>query len=208
MFKLLTVVIGIFIAVPVMITTWFVSFFAIDLSYWYASLLSLIVAGLTYGLVSVISHFRFLKNNQLTLKDYRYIRKNLAEARPKIRRLQKALFSIHHLTFIKDNMDLVRVARKIYRTTKKEPKRFYQGSQFYFSHIDSAVELTEKYALLSSQPAKNKEMELVLKETRHALKDIQAKIEQDLYDILSDDLEQLQFEVDFAKHKKGLDYHE
>lgn len=33
------------------------------------------------------------------------------------------------------------------------------------------------------------------------MKDIKTSIEKDLYHILSDDMEELQFEVDFAKYK-------
>ncbi|KAB8127047.1 protein xpaC [Gracilibacillus oryzae] len=210
MYKFLTVMARIFLAFPVMVTIWLVSFFAIDLSYWNASLIAMAGAGITYWLVSVVIYFRFLKKNQLTIKDYRYIRRNLQEAKQKIRRMQKALMSIRQMAFLKESFDLLRIIRKIYQVTKKEPRRFYQGEEFYFSHLDSAVELTEKYALLSTQPKKSSEMELVLQETRHTIKVMKTTIEKDLYHILSDDIEQLQFEVDFANHtskrKERLDY--
>ncbi|GAE93254.1 5-bromo-4-chloroindolyl phosphate hydrolysis protein [Gracilibacillus boraciitolerans JCM 21714] len=147
MYKFLSIVTGIIITIPVMSTIWLVSFFAIDLTFLLSSLISLIGAGLTYSLISVSIYVRFLKKHQLSMKDYRYIRKNLAEANHKIRRLQKALFSIRHLLFLKENMELLRVIKKIHRVTKKKPMRFFQGGErFYFSHLDSAVELTEKYA--------------------------------------------------------------
>ncbi|MGN8646654.1 5-bromo-4-chloroindolyl phosphate hydrolysis family protein [Gracilibacillus sp. HCP3S3_G5_1] len=199
MYKFLTIVIGVMITIPLMVAIWLISFFAFDLTYWYASGISLVGACLTYLLVSFSSHIRYLKKNQLNWREYRYIRNNLAEARLKIRRLQKALFSIHHLPDLKENMELLRVTKKIYRVTKNEPKRFYQGDQFFFSHLDSVVELTEKYALLSSQPTKNSELKQVLTETHLTIKDIKAKIENDLHYILSNDMEQLQFEVDYAK---------
>ncbi|MFC4402004.1 5-bromo-4-chloroindolyl phosphate hydrolysis family protein [Gracilibacillus xinjiangensis] len=202
MYRLLTIIIRIFVAIPVMVATWLVSFFALELSYLYASGLALIGAGLAYWLISVIIYFRFLKKNELKIREYRYIHKNLLEANSKIRRMQRALLSIRHLTFLKEMMELIRITRKIYQVTKKEPKRFYQGEKFYFSHLDSAVELTEKYALLSTQPNKSSEVEQVLYDTRHTIKEMKIIIEKDLYHILSDDLEQLQFEIDFAKHSK------
>ncbi|WP_058306387.1 5-bromo-4-chloroindolyl phosphate hydrolysis family protein [Gracilibacillus massiliensis] len=200
MYRFLSIVIGIFFTIPMMSIIWLISFFAIDLSFWLSSLISLIGAGLTTSVIFISIYFRFLKKNQLRMKDYHYIRKNLAEANLKIHRMQKALFAVRNLFFLKENMELLRVIKKIYRVTKKDPKRFFQGEEFYFSHLDSAVELTEKYALLSTQPKKNVEIEQVLDQTRHTLKDIKTSIEKDLHHILSDDIEQLQFEVDFAKY--------
>ena len=199
MYKFLTVLFGTLVAVPVMFTIWLVGFFALELYYWYATGAAVLGAGLAYWFVSVCVYFRWLKKNQLNRKEHRYIRKNLVEAKHKIRRIRRALLSIRQLAFLKETMELLRIMRKIYQVTKREPKRFYQGDKFYFSHLDSAVELTEKYALLSSQPKKNREMEQVLYETRYTIKEMKTTIENDLYLILSDDIEQLHFEVDFAR---------
>ncbi|QHS21467.1 protein xpaC [Virgibacillus sp. MSP4-1] len=200
MYKFLTIIIRIAVAIPAMITVWLVSFFLLDLSFLSSSGVSLIGAAMTYGIITGVLYFRSLKKNELTMKDYRYIRKQLIEAKHKIRRMHKTLLSIRQVTFFKEMFDLLRTIRKIYQVTKKEPKRFYQGNQFYFSHLDSAVELTEKYAFLYSQPKKSREMEQVLDETRSAIKDMKTAIEKDLYHILSDDIEELNFEVDYTKY--------
>jgi 5-bromo-4-chloroindolyl phosphate hydrolysis protein len=84
--------------------------------------------------------------------------------------------------------------------TKKEPKRFYKAERFYFSHLDSVLELTEKYAFLSSQPKISLELEHSLSETRRTLNELTEKVEQDLYYILSDDIDNLNFEIDVAKN--------
>lgn len=200
MYKFLSVLARIIIATPVMFITWMVCFFGFDLSVLNVSFISLFAAMLTYWIISVGLYFRFLKKNGLTLREYRYIRKNLVEAKRKIRRMQKALFTIRQIAFFKDIVDLLRITRKIYGVTKKDPKRFYQGEKFYYSHLDSAVELTEKYALLASQPKKNIEVELVLSDTRTTMKGLITTIENDLYHILSDDIDQLHFEIDVAKN--------
>lgn len=200
MYKFLTVVIRILIAIPVMVTIWLISFFGFELSYWYSSGVSLLAAALTYWFISAGLYIRSLKKNQLNMSEYRYIRKNLVEANHKIRRMQKALLSIRQMTFLKEIFELLRIIKKIYSVTKKEPKRFYKGEKFYFSHLESAVELTEKYAFLSSQPKKNSELEQVLYETRKTIKEMKTTIENDLYHILSNDIEQLNFEIDVAKH--------
>jgi 5-bromo-4-chloroindolyl phosphate hydrolysis protein len=188
------------VAAPSTVLIWLLSFFALDQTFGMASVLSLAGGALIYGLATLYTSTSFLKKNQLTRKEYRYIKKNLDEAKPKISRLQKTLFSIRHLPSLKERVELVRVIRKIYSLTKKEPKRFYLAERFYFSHLDSVLELSEKYAFLSTQPKKNRELEHSLYETRETLSELSKLVEQDLYRILEEDLDDLNFEIDVAKY--------
>ncbi|MCH1624085.1 5-bromo-4-chloroindolyl phosphate hydrolysis family protein [Fredinandcohnia quinoae] len=188
------------IAFPTMVTVWFVSFFPYDQTYLLSSTFAIIGGGVTYFFSSLYMNNRFLKKHRLTRKEYKYINKNLSESKKKLARLSKALFSIRHVPSIKQRIDLHRITKKIYRLAKSEPKRFYQAEPFFFSHLDSVVELTEKYALLSSQPRKSKEIEHSLHETRRVLEDLTHTIEKDLYKMLSNDIDELHFEIDVAKH--------
>jgi 5-bromo-4-chloroindolyl phosphate hydrolysis protein len=94
---------------------------------------------------------------------------------------------------------LVRIVNKIYGITKREPKRFYQAEQFYYTNLDSIVELTEKYAFLNSQPVKTPELTQSLKETRLTMNRLTDSLERDLYTVIEDDIDDLQFELDVAK---------
>lgn len=188
------------VAVPTTITVWLASYFAFDYTFLASGAVSLIGGSITFGLTGAIMTTRFLKTHQLTRKEYQYIKKNLDEAKKKIHRLSKVQFSIRNITSLKQRIDGLRITRKIYTLTKREPKRFYKAERFYFSHLDSLLELTEKYALLSSQPVKSAEIEHSLSETRRTLVELTEAVEQDLYYILSDDIEHLNFEIDVAKH--------
>lgn len=188
------------VAVPTTITVWLMCFIAFDDTFLFSSAVSLLGGGLAFGLTGAIMTKRFLKQHQLSRKEYRYIKKNLVEAKRKINRLSKVQFSIRNITSLKQRMDGLRITRKIYTLTKREPKRFYKAERFYFSHLDSLLELTEKYSLLSSQPKKSIEIEHSLSETRRTLVELTEAVEQDLYHILSDDIDHLNFEIDVAKH--------
>ena len=161
---------------------------------------SIMIGVLTYWTSTVFLRHRFLKKHQLTRKEYQYIKKNMEEAKPKLVRLRKALLSMKHLLSLKQRIELIKITRKIYNLTKNEPKRFYLAEQFYFSHLDSALELSEKYVFISGQPKKDKSMELTLYETRRTLEELTQFIEKDLYHVISDDINELQFELDVAKH--------
>ncbi|XYJ24136.1 5-bromo-4-chloroindolyl phosphate hydrolysis family protein [Bacillus velezensis] len=141
-----------------------------------------------------------LKNTELTRKEYAYIKENLEEAKGKIIRLRRALFRSKSIQMLKQNAEILRITRRIYLLTKQEPKRFYQAERFYYQTLDSVVELTEKYALLSSQPRKNKDLSMSLSETRMTLAELSRRLEEDLHELMKEDIDNLHFELDMAKH--------
>lgn len=142
----------------------------------------------------------FLKKHSLTGREYAYIKKNLEEARQKIIRLRKALFQAKSIQMFKQNAEMLRLVRRIYILTKKEPKRFYQAERFFYQTLDSVVELTEKYAFLSSHPKKSKELSISLSEARITLAELTKRLEEDLTQVMGDEIDELQFELDAAKH--------
>ncbi|MEC3801933.1 5-bromo-4-chloroindolyl phosphate hydrolysis family protein [Bacillus spizizenii] len=142
----------------------------------------------------------FLKKHSLTGREYAYIKKNLEEARQKIIRLRKALFQAKSIQMFKQNAEMLRLVRTIYILTKKEPKRFYQAERFFYQTLDSVVELTEKYAFLSSHPKKSKELSISLSEARITLAELTKRLEEDLTQVMGDEIDELQFELDAAKH--------
>lgn len=189
-----------FVAIPIAFIIWLVSFFAIDNTLLLATGHSVLGALLIYWFLQLFRKSRFLKKHGLSRKEYRYIKENLDEAKRKIKRLNKATMSIKHIPSLKQRIDVMRVTRRIYSLTKREPKRFYKAEGFFFSHLDSAVELSEKYAFLSAQPKKTSELEHSLYETRQTLNEISRTLETDLNKIVSDDIDHLNFEIDVAKH--------
>lgn len=199
-----------FFSIPAFFVIWMISYFGFHQPFLLSTGFSIIGGGFIYWLTSFFLIRSFVKKNGLTRKEYRYIKENLIEARQKMFRLQRALLSIRHFHSLKGRMELLKVSKKIYRLTKKEPKRFFQGEQFYFSHLDSAVEVAEKYVFLSAQPKRTHELEQSLSEALWTLEELNKSIEKDLYKVISDDMEKLDFEIEVAKHTlkdKGSEIH-
>ncbi len=178
---------------------WLVSFFPLDQTFLLSSAYALGGGTAVFFSTKALTHQHFLKQNQLSRKEYAYIKRHLKEADQKIKRLRKALFSIRTISTIKQNIEMYRVVNRIYTITKKEPKRFYLAESFYYSHLDSLVELSEKYAFLAGQPSKTSELSQSLTETRRTISQLSDSLEQDLHDVLSKDISQLNFELDVAK---------
>lgn len=189
-----------FIAVPTTVVIWLLSFFAFSQPYWLSTLFALGGGVIVYSIINWYTSHTFLKKHRLTRKEYAYIVKNLKEAQKKIKRLQKVFFSVRNIGAFKQLFEIMRLIKRIQAITKKEPQRFYKAEQFYFYHLDSIVELSEKYSFLASQPSKNDKLYYSLNETRDTLKDLKISIEKDLYEVLSSDIDHLEFELDVAKH--------
>lgn len=186
---------------------WIILLLGFDLPYWTASLSSILIGGLTFFGVKFFVDHKFLKKNKLTRKEYAYIQKSMQDAKSKMARLQKAFLSVRSMGAFKQLYELNKLTKRMYQIVHKDPRRFYQSERFFFYHLDSIVELSERYAMLASQPVKNEQMYISLKETQSTLEDLSESVKKDIYDVLSRDVEDLNFELDVAKHSlKKLEY--
>ncbi|MBS4202993.1 5-bromo-4-chloroindolyl phosphate hydrolysis family protein [Lederbergia citrea] len=197
---------GMFTAVET-ILIWIILFFGFKNPPFTSFLIALLIGGVTFFGLKWFFDYQFLKKNKLTRKEYNYIQKNLQEAKRKMSRLQKAFFSVRSMGAFKQLYELNKLAKRMYAIVNKDPRRFYQSERFFFYHLDSVVELSERYAHLAAQPIKNEKMYISLKETQSTLDDLRESIKKDIYHVLSTDIDDLKFELDVAKHSlKKLEY--
>ncbi|SFA74926.1 5-bromo-4-chloroindolyl phosphate hydrolysis protein [Lentibacillus halodurans] len=180
------------------VLTGLISFFAFGTAVLMSALYAVIAGGACYFLIKELMFFRYLQQKELSRKEYKYINENLLEAKAKIKRLQRTLYSVRNWQQAKKYIKILVTVRKIYANTKKEPRRFYQAEVFYYKHLDSLVALMEKYAYLKSQPSRSKEINQALDETRQTITALGEAINKDLYVMLHDDVDTLQFELDVA----------
>jgi 5-bromo-4-chloroindolyl phosphate hydrolysis protein len=182
-----------------------ISFFTFDATMLASLFIGVIGGAAVFYFLKWLFQHHFLKDSGISRREYKYVKQNLNEAKVKINRLQKAMFRVRNVSEFKQNYEVMRVVNKIYSITKKEPKRFFRAERFYFTNLDSLVELTEKYALLHSQPAKTPELQISLKDTKMTINQLTDSIEGDLYKILEDDIDDLHFELDVAKKTVNRD---
>ncbi|MDR6998864.1 5-bromo-4-chloroindolyl phosphate hydrolysis family protein [Neobacillus niacini] len=209
---ILSLIIRSLVAVPMTVIVWLISFFPFNQPFLLSSAFAIAAGVIIHLFLGLYMQTKFLKKHRLTRKEYLYIMKNLSEAKRKIRRLNKALFGVRDIASVKQRIEIIRISKKIFKITMKEPKRFYKAEPFYFSHLDSVVELSETYGFLSTQPKKNTELERSLAETRKTVNELNKTLEEDLYKLISDDIDHLNFEIDVAKHtikkEKEAKFHE
>lgn len=192
-----------FLNIPIMITSWFIFFFAFDTSFIISSALAIGIYFISNFSIKKLQQRRIMKKHQLTVSEYFHIQKQLKEANVKIRTLNSLYLKVRSISSFKQLFEMTRLAKRIISLVKANPKKFYHAENFFYAHLDSAVELTSKYTLLVSQPIKNNDMKIALQDTRDTLQAINSKMEEDLKDVLATDIEHLKMELDFAKLSVG-----
>ena len=152
-----------FVAAFTSVLVWTISYFPLNQTFLISMLFGLFGGLFIFFVLKWFFSHRFLRNSGLSRKEYNYIKKNLKEAKLKINRLQKAMWRTRNLASMKKMLKWFVSLIKFIGITKREPKRFYRAEQFYYTNLDSIVELTEKYAFLNSQPVKTPELTQSLK---------------------------------------------
>lgn len=178
---------------------WLISFFAFTQVILLSTTYAIVGGVVTYYSVKHIQISRYAKRQGLTRKEYKFISENLKEAKAKVIRLQRAFLQVRHFGNAKENFEILRTVKRIYANTQREPWRFFKAEAFYYKHLDSLVEIAEKYAYLSKQQVKSREMSETMRDSRHTIIVLGQSVNKDLREMLNDDVDTLHFELDVAK---------
>ncbi|NYF24712.1 5-bromo-4-chloroindolyl phosphate hydrolysis family protein [Sporosarcina sp. JAI121] len=187
-----------FITAPISFGSWLFFVLGIGMNIFAATgLLVAIYLGGTFTLKQIQLSSN-LKKLGMSRSEYNHIKEQLSGAKSKVRQLNSLYGQVRSVQAFKQLHEMNNLSRRILGIVRTNPKKFYYAEKFFYAHLDSAVELTSKYALLVNQPLKDKELRIALQNTRETLNDVNKQLEQDLKDVLSSDIEQLQMEIDFV----------
>lgn len=187
-----------FIAAPISFGSWLYFLFGTSLNFFVATGL---FAGIYFGSTFVVKQLQIsstIKRLGIQRSEYHYIKGQLKDAQLKLKRLNSYYGKVRSVRAFKQLHEMNTLSRRILSIIRANPKKFYQVENFFYAHLDSAVELTSKYAVLVNQPLKDQDIQIALQNTRETLSDVNEQLEQDLRDALSSDIETLQMEIDFV----------
>jgi 5-bromo-4-chloroindolyl phosphate hydrolysis protein len=148
-----------------------------------------------------------LKHNQkrkvmhiagISKDEYKHIELQLSTANKHIQTLSQNYLRVRSVSAFKQLLEMTRISKNIVKIVKTDPQKFYNVEPFFYAHLPSAVELTDKYTMLSKQPVKDKEIQVTLSKTRETLSDLNSTFQIDLKDALTNDIDHLQMEIEFA----------
>lgn len=135
----------------------------------------------------------------LTTAEYKQIEEQLKIARESIAKLNQNYVRVRSVKSFKTINETSKLARRIINIVQKSPQKFYAVEDFFYAHLPSAVQLSEKYAILTKEKVKGTDIHLALDSARKTLKDLHETMEDDLKLALQSDIEHLKIELDFAK---------
>ncbi|MEO4054882.1 5-bromo-4-chloroindolyl phosphate hydrolysis family protein [Solibacillus sp. CAU 1738] len=144
---------------------------------------------------------RIKKSKELgfTRSEYKHIERQLKMAKDNMNQLTQQYVRVRSIRSFKLLNEISKISRRIINLVQANPRKFYAVEDFFYAHLPSAVQLTDKYTLLTKEQVKGTEIHLALEETRKTLKDLYGTMEDDLKLALASDIENLKIELDFAK---------
>ncbi len=186
------------IAAPISFGTWLFLLLGTSMTFLPATgLLIAIYLGSTFT-IKQIQITSTLKQAGLNRSEYNYIQNQMSEAQSKLKRLNGYYGKVRSVQAFRQLHEINTLSRRILGIVRTNPNKFYHVEDFFYAHLDSAVELTSKYSILVNQPLKDKEFQIALQNTRETLTDVNTQLEQDLRNVLSSDMNTLQMELDFV----------
>lgn len=187
-----------FITAPISFGSWLYFVLGIGMNIFAATgLLIAIYLGGTFA-IKQLQISSEVKKLGMRRSEYNYILDQLNQAKLKLKRLNSYYGKVRSVQAFRQLHEMNTLSRRILSIVRANPKKFYHVENFFYAHLDSAVELTSKYAILVNQPLKDKEVQIALQSTRETLTDVNEQLEQDLRQALTSDLQQLQLELDFV----------
>ncbi|MDX8361010.1 MULTISPECIES: 5-bromo-4-chloroindolyl phosphate hydrolysis family protein [Bacillaceae] len=164
---------------------------------WWAAILG---GGATYFLVSAIFRRKFLPANQDVVKEERaYVKKNIREIKPKVKEIGSYRYKVRSIRVYQTVNKVHKILKQILEIAEREPQRYRNVQSVFTTYVDSTLLIVKKYSELASQPVKNKELYISMREVEETLEELAASIEKELLQILSDDITDLDIECKLVK---------
>lgn len=151
------------------------------------------------GIIKYLQKRKQSKEFGLTYSEYKMIENQITNAKKHLNSLAQQYLRVRSIRSFKILNEMTKLSKRIINIVKTNPQKFYYVEDFFYSHLPSAVELTNKYSLLTQQQLKDPDIHLTLQETRQTLKTLHGAMEEDLKMALQSDIDNLKIELDFVK---------
>src|SRR5699024_12696872 len=96
---------------------------------------------MSFNTIQRYSCRRILKEMGLTRREYHFIRKQLNDASPKLKRLYKNYMRVRSYNEFKNLNEVAKLTRTIYNNVKQSPEKFYTVESILYSQLEKTVNL-------------------------------------------------------------------
>ncbi|PTI30070.1 5-bromo-4-chloroindolyl phosphate hydrolase [Mammaliicoccus vitulinus] len=194
----LSYVLGALLSVPMAFIAFLFSVFQLDLHFMIDT--AVFAGSYVFSFLPIqwYSSRKYLKEMGLTRREFHFIRKQLNDAQPKLKRLYKNYMRVRSYSEFKNLNEVAKLARTIYNTVKQSPEKFYAVESFFYSHLDNTVNLIDNYTMLQRMPNKSKEEKAKLKQTKLTIDENKRTLVADLKQLNESSYHQLDIEMELA----------
>ncbi|GEL66087.1 5-bromo-4-chloroindolyl phosphate hydrolysis family protein [Marinilactibacillus psychrotolerans] len=147
----------------------------------------------------------FYESKGLGKEDIQYFRQTMQNAKAQIKKIETNLQATGKLKAIENRNNTVHLTKSLFREIIKEPNRLHEVDQFLYVHLPSLADLSEKYVEIDNHEAKSKATYDMLDRSSQTLDEMCQQIAGDYVEFKSDDIEDMEVEVELAKRSLDKD---
>lgn len=147
----------------------------------------------------------FYESKGLGKEDIQYFRETMQNAKLQIKKIETNMLSTGKLKAIENRNNTIHLIKSMFREIIKEPNRLHEVDQFLYVHLPSLADLSEKYVEIDNHQAKSKATYEILDKASQTLDKMCQQIAEDYVTFKSDDIEDMEVEVELAKRSLDKD---
>lgn len=192
----------------------FVLLLVFDFGLWLSLIISLLIGGLVFykkdSKASSSTKVRklkritpekeaFYKSKGLSRDEIKFFRETMQAAKVNILDLERNMHKSTKLTAIEKRNNTVHLAKALFKDITNEPNRLHEVDKFLYVHLPSLKDLSAKYIEVESHELKQKSTFEILEESANTIDGMCNLIAEDYVSFKSDDIEDIEFEIEHAK---------
>ncbi|SFH66426.1 5-bromo-4-chloroindolyl phosphate hydrolysis family protein [Pisciglobus halotolerans] len=141
----------------------------------------------------------FYKSKGLSKEETKFFRETMQTAKINILQLEKNMHASTKLTAIEKRNNTIHLAKELFKAIVSEPNRLHEVDKFLYVHLPSLRDLTSKYIEVDQHEVKQKSTFDVLNKSAQTIDEMCNQIAQDYVSFKSDEVEDMELEVELAK---------
>ncbi|MFC7687140.1 5-bromo-4-chloroindolyl phosphate hydrolysis family protein [Ureibacillus sp. GCM10028918] len=181
------------------ISVFILSVVNLDIDFIFVPILSFAGYFISNKVIKAFQKSKRSKELGLSRSEYKHIEAQIKQAKAHINSLSQQYIRVRSVRSFKLLNEMMKLSKRLVNIVQNNPQKFYSVEDFFYSHLPSAVQLTQTYTMLSQTQVKDTEIHLALEDTRKTLKGLHGTMENDLKCAIESDLESLRMELDFVK---------
>jgi len=141
----------------------------------------------------------FYKSKGLSKEDINFFRETMQQAKEQILTIESNMEKTSKLKAIEKRNNTIKLSKSLFKSITEHPERLHQVDQFLYVHLPALSDLTTKFVKIKNHQAKSKATYDILQKSAGTIDDMCEQIATDYVKFKSDDLENMEMQIELAK---------